>query len=296
MSEPSLSWRVPTTGDPRLLRIALAQVGLASIVAALVLAVAMPGDWLVPGLLGLIPLAVFMAYFRWVAYRRTLVGSDNVRIDEAGVHWLDMTGQEHSFLRKEVIGFHIGRNADTLRRVPALTLQLSGGLESQPIELHAPATEDAVRRLLVETWTIIEDDHAATANEAGDYDVAVSVYGECHDEFQEWHWEGTKDELSRLFAEFGVAANELPLPPPGVKSATRTILLSRRQPTRLRLAHTAHAHFEPDSIAGPANLLRDIAARGMATLTTASDTADPKLDVRLGRHDVWTFHVHVRPA
>ncbi|HMC12169.1 MAG TPA: hypothetical protein VKH44_12800 [Pirellulaceae bacterium] len=294
MSEPSLSWRVPTTGDPRLLRIAVAQVGLASIVAALVLVVAMPGDWLVPGLLGLIPLAVFMAYFRWVAYRRTLVGSDNVRIDEAGVHWLDTTGQEHSFLRKEVIGFHIGRNADTLRRVPSLTLQLSGGLESQPIELHAPATEDVVRRLLVETWNIIEDDYAATANEAGDYDVAVSVYGECHDEFQEWHWEGTKDELCRLFAQFAVAADELPLPPPGVKPLTRTILLSRRQPTRLRLAHAPIAHFDADMIAAPAAVLRDIASRAPMTLAGTDQAGDTRLDVSVGPCDTWTFHLHVR--
>src|SRR5437773_6368521 len=97
MSEPLLSWRVPTTGDPRLLRVALAQVGLASVVAALVLLVAMPREWLVPGLLGLIPLAVFMALWRWSAYRRSLAGEDNVWIDDDGVHWIGAAGEQNSF-------------------------------------------------------------------------------------------------------------------------------------------------------------------------------------------------------
>src|SRR6267142_5330712 len=102
MTAPSLSWRVPTTGDPRLLRLALAQVGLASIVAALVLLVAAPREWLGPALFGLIPLAVFMAYRRWHVYRQALAGSDNVRIDGAGIHWLNAAGHEQSFQRDAI--------------------------------------------------------------------------------------------------------------------------------------------------------------------------------------------------
>src|SRR5438132_1251683 len=129
MPAPSLSWRVPTSGDPRLLRLALAQVGLASIVAALVLLVAAPRTWLVPALVGLIPLAVFMAYRRWNAYQRSLAGSDNVWIDAAGVHWLDAGGNQRTFSRTEVVRFSIGRDEDTLRPVPALTLDLAGGFQ-----------------------------------------------------------------------------------------------------------------------------------------------------------------------
>src|SRR5256885_1003659 len=124
---PSLSWRIPTSGDPRLLRLAIAQVGLASVVAALLLFIAVPREWLVPGLLGLIPLAIFMAYVRWSAYRQSLVGDDNVRLDDAGVHWLDAAGQPNSFPRADVLSFHIGRHVDTLRAVPSLTLHLVGG-------------------------------------------------------------------------------------------------------------------------------------------------------------------------
>ena len=48
---------MPTAGDPHALRLGLAQIGLASIVAALLLFVAMPREWLGLALLGLIPLA-----------------------------------------------------------------------------------------------------------------------------------------------------------------------------------------------------------------------------------------------
>src|SRR6266478_5614582 len=105
MPQASLSWRVPTSGDPRLLRLALARVGLATTVAALILLVAAPRAWLVPALLGLIPLAVIMAFRRWNAYQRSLAGNDNVWIDTAGVHWLDAGGTQQTFAREEVVGF-----------------------------------------------------------------------------------------------------------------------------------------------------------------------------------------------
>ncbi len=291
----SLSWRVPASADPSLLRLGLAQIGLATVVAALVLFVAVPREWLAPALLGLIPLAVIMAFRRWVAYRRSFLGAHNVRLDDAGLHWLDATGHENTFARADVLGFHIARHHDTLRAVPALTLHLAGGFESQPIELHPPATDDAIRQLLVESWRLAELNEVEAAQTA-DYDAAVSIYGECHEEFQEWHWEGTKEELSRLFALFAVAADELPLPPPGAKPAARVVLLSRRQPTRLRLAHSPVSHFESATLAAPGILLREISSRAVAALAPAASTSDLKFDVPLGPKNIWTFHVHVRPT
>jgi hypothetical protein len=296
MSEPLLSWRVPTVGDPRLLRVALAQVGLASVVAALILLVAVPREWLVPALVGLIPLAVFMAFWRWSAYRRSMAGDDNVWIDDDGVHWLDTTDEENSFRRIDITGFHIGRHVDTLRPVPALTLHLAGGFESQPIELHPPATTDAIRDVLGESWQIAEHDEVEAAR-AGDYDTAVSIYGECHDEFQEWHWEGTKEELAHFFSLFAIAADELPLPPAGAKPAACVISLTRRQPARLRIAHAPIAHIESGTIIAPGLILRDIAAKAQRELATAASATDErKFDVALGPKNVWTFHVHVKPT
>lgn len=289
-----LSWRVPTSGDPRLLRLALAQVGLASIVAALILMVAMPRDWLGPALFGLIPVAIFMAYWRWRAYQRSMDGADNVRLDDRGLYWLDAVENERGFGRDEIVGFRIGRDADTLRPVPALTLHLKGGFESQPIELHPPATSDAVRRVLSDDWHISERERPPADNSS--YDVAIAVYGECHEEFQEWHWEGAPEQLRECFAQFAIAATGLPLPPLGAKPLSRTILLTRRDPTRLRLSRDRVAQFEPHWIAAPADVLRKIADSATEALTGEVETADAKLDIAVGPNSKWTFHLHIRPA
>ena len=208
--------------------------------------------------------------------------------------WLDGSGTEQVFRRGAVTSFHIGRDGDTLRPVPALTLHLHGGFESQPIELHPPATSDAVRRVLLDEWRIPEGERPAGSNPA-DYDAAVSVYAECHDDFQEWHWEGTSAELSRLFDLLAAAADELPIPPLGAKPIFRTIMLTRREPSRLRLAHSRTVHIDPDLIAAPADVLRTIATSAADRMTGENPTFDLKFDVTVAPNSVWTFHLHGRP-
>jgi hypothetical protein len=280
---------VPTAGDPRLLRLGLAQIGLASIVAALVLVVAMPRQWLGPALLGLIPLAVFMAFRRWLAYQRSMAGSDNVRIDEAGIHWIDAAGDEQLFRRADIGGFTIGRDTDSL------TLHLSGGFVSQPIELHPPATPAVVHDLLTDQWKVAERE-LPSEREAGNYDVAAAVYGECHDDYQEWHWEGTRKELARFFEVFAAVAGELPLPPPGAKPLAKTVLASRRQPSRICIAHAHHIHLDSSVIAAPAAYLREISQRAAAALADSAENGDQKFDVTFGPKNVWTFHLHARSS
>ena len=124
----------------------------------------------------------------------------------------------------------MGREEDTFRQVPALTLYLAGGFESQPIELHPPATAEAVRHFLTGDWQIAE----RTAERGLDYDRTINVYSECHEEHYEWHWEGTRKDLAELFTLMERAAAELPPPPPGAKPAQWIVLAQRRQPTRLR--------------------------------------------------------------
>ena len=289
-----LSWRIPTRGDPRWLRFGLAQVGLATVVAALVLFAAAPRAWLGWALAGLIPLAVFMAYRRWLAYQRSLAGPDNVRIDTAGLHWLDARGQEQSIGRQSVLAFRVGREEDTLRPVPALTLHLAGGFESQPLELHPPATPDAVRDLLGRQWRLAE--RPAPAGGSLDYDRAIDVYSECHDDFQEWHWEGTREQLTEFFAAVRSAAEQLPPPPLGAKPAQRIILARRREPLRLRVAHATMPHFDFDLLSAPAATLTSIAAAAEQRLAGAGTPSDHKFDVPLGPNDIWTFHLHVREA
>lgn len=286
-----LAWRIPTTGDPRLLKLALAQVGLATVVAALILLVAAPRGWLVPALVGLVPLAVFVSYRRWHRFHRSLVGPANVWLDEAGLHWLDIAGNEQVFQRSAVTGFRLGIDEDTLRSVPALTLQLAGEFESQPLELYPPATPTAVRDLLAHAWGLPEVQEDKNDRS---YDCAVDVYSECHEEDQAWHLEGTHGALAEFAAIIRAAAEELPAPPIGAKPAGRTVLCRRREPSRLRLAHALAAHVGHDRLAAPAEVLRELAASIAAAISAASAPADFAFELRLPPLRVWTFHIHVR--
>ena len=286
-----LRWRIPTTGDPIELRLALAQVGLATVVGALLIFVAMPAEWLAPALAGLIPLAIFVAYRRWAKYQRSLAGPDNVWLDAAGLHWLNAAGTEQALARESVVAFRIAREDDTLRPVPALTLYLAGGFESQPLELHPPATEDEIRKLMAGEWQLAE-----RAAPHSPYDLALDIYSECHHEFQEWHLEGTRaafGELTDAIAE----ASHSPLPPPGAKPLARVLLLRRREQSLLTLQHDRLGFVGPGSITLPQEKLFEL-SRFFATRLAAPSAAAPPLDLKfdfpLGKGNVWTFHLHLR--
>jgi hypothetical protein len=288
-----LRWRISTTGDPIQLRLALAQVGLATVVAALLIFVVLPADWKAPALVGLIPLAAFVAYRRWAKYQRSLEGPDNVWLDAGGLHWLDASGDEHTLAKRDLVAFRIARDQDTLRPVPALTLHLAGGFESQPLELHPPATEEEIRRLLGAEWNLPERSSASAERELA-YDLAIDVYSECHDEFQEWHFEGTRAALGELQDTIAKAA-DLALPPPGAKPLSRVLLLRRRDRSHLTLQHNQPGRVGYDVITLPADKLFEL-SRCFATrlAETPTATADLKFDFPLGKGNVWTFHLHVR--
>ena len=93
-------------------------------------------------------------------------------------------------------------------------------LDSEALERLRPATAAAAERA------------AAAEGAVSTYDLAVAIYGECHEDFQEWHWEGARAELARFFALFATAADELPLPPPGAKPLAKIVQTTRRQPAR----------------------------------------------------------------
>jgi len=291
--DASLSWHVPHEADPAILRVRLAQVGLASLVAALILLVAAPPPWREIGLVGLIPLALLMAWRHWRRHQQQLAGTPNLRLDARGLHWLDASGTPHLIPRHQVQAFRIGRDAQTLRPVPALTLYLAGGFESQPIELHPPATPEAVRDLLRTSWGLVErrDEEPSRRH----YDLAVDVYSECHVEQSQWHLEGTAEALRALFAEFEAVARELPLPPPGARPLTRVILARRGYPSRLVLGHAPSADLTDEQIFAPGEVLRRIAQQAQALLAEAETPCDRQCDIRVAPHEVWTFHLHVRP-
>jgi hypothetical protein len=291
-----LRWRIPPEGDPRILRLKLAQTGLATVVCLLALLVAAPRAALGLGLAGLLPMSVGVAYWQWRRYRRTLEGPPNTWLDAAGLHWRDAGDREQTLARSEITGFRVAMEEDTLRPVPALTLYLSGGRESQPLELHEPATPEGVRRWLAEAWQLAERGASGAAAEAA-YDQAIDVYSECHDEFQEWHLEGTAAALAEFFAVVSEVA-ELPLAPAGVKPARRVILARRRHQSRMAIERDRTTRIGHDVICGTTDVLNDLAAHGRTALGVdlppGAATADLKRDLVLGKGNVWTFHLHVR--
>ena len=290
-----LRWRIPTSGDPRLLRLAFAQIGLGTIVCALVLLVAAPREWLGPALLALGPLAVFLAFRQWRRHQQLLAGVDNVRIDAGGLHWLDHADQERTFARGDVVGFRIGSEADTLRTVPALTLYLAGGFQSQPIELHPPASVEEVRRLLGGSWGIGERKLDTSESSATlPYDLAIDVYSECHEEFHEWHFEGTETALGELFREIHRASRELPAAPPGARPLERVLLARRREASQLSIQHDHLPRIDHDTIAGPADLLAQLSQLGAAALAKRAGREDLSFDLALSPTSRWTFHLHIR--
>jgi hypothetical protein len=294
--EPSaaLRWRIPTQGDPHALRLAMAQIALAAVVCALILMVAAPREILGPALMAVVPVAVFMAYRKWRSYQRSLAGPDNVWLDEAGVHWLDAAGGEHVLARAELLGFRVAVEEDTLRPVPALTLHLAGGLESQPLELHPPAAAENVRQLLAGQWGLAERPEGRGSGDPG-YDLAIDLYSECHDEFQEWHLEGTGAALAELLDVLAEVAR-LPPSPAGVKPPRRVVLARRREASRLSIEHDRRPRVGQETIAGPAELLTTLAAQGRDALASAATGAknDLKFDLVIAKGNRWTFHLHVR--
>jgi hypothetical protein len=291
---PLLAWRIPLAAEQQSLRLGMAQVGLATVVCALILLVAAPREALGWGLLLLVPVAIFAAYRKWLRYQRAQSGPANVWIDGRGLHWRDPAGREQQFARSQLLGFRIGREDDTVRPVPALTLYLAGDFESQPIELHEPATAEEVRRVLQTQWNLPERPQQATPAGELDYDLAIDVYSECHDDFQEWHWEGTPAALQELFAALTDAAEHLPETPIGAKPRPRRLLARRRHPSTVRIAKVALPECGEDRLGGPTAFLLDIASRGRETLATLTDAEDGKFDVQLRPQDIWTFHLHVR--
>jgi hypothetical protein len=289
-----LRWRIPPEGDPRVLRVRLAQVGLASVVCALVLLVAAPREALGWGLLALVPVAVGMAFWQWQRHQRLLAGPENTWIDDAGVHWIDAAGQEQLLGKSEMAAYRIAVDDDTLRPVPSLTVYLQSGHESQPLEIHPPATPDEIRRVLGGNWRL--DERPRADGSQAPYDVAIDLYSECHDEFQEWHLEGTQEALGKLFYVVAEVAS-LPLAPPGLKAANRVVRAQRREASQLAIQHDRQHRLGGDTIAGPAELLLALAAEGriaLAGVPAGAAETDLKFDLVLGRRNTWTFHLHVR--
>ncbi len=151
-----LSWRIPDDEPSLTFRVRVLQMLFAGVFVAGVLMVFGTREMRLPGLVGILLVMGLTLLFVWRTYRRR-TADDNIRIDREGLHWNTDTNSQHTIPRDQMRQFRIGLDRDTVRAQPALTFILADGFESQPIELHAPATPNAVRKLLNEQLRLTEE-------------------------------------------------------------------------------------------------------------------------------------------
>jgi hypothetical protein len=158
---PRLAWRIPTDASLHRRSAKMLQVAFAGSICLAAAFVFGAGKLHWPALVaGGCLLLGAIAYWSW-RWRRSRHNSDNVWLDDDGLHWFDGSAAA-GLSRRQVEGFRIGLDPDTVRAIPALTLILVGGFESQPVELHAPAAPSTVRDFLVQHWRLPEIEPSPT--------------------------------------------------------------------------------------------------------------------------------------
>lgn len=150
-----LSWHVPVEEHAQLRAKAL-QLVFAGLICLGVILLFGSRSFRLAALVGTIPLGLFVVWRMKAGARRRVDATDNVRLDNEGLHWRDDRGGERRISRDQIEAFRIGIDPDTIRALPALTLILAGGFESQPVELHAPVGPSHVRQFLVDQMKIDE--------------------------------------------------------------------------------------------------------------------------------------------
>jgi hypothetical protein len=151
-----LAWHIPSHVSAARWNVKSLRVLLSGLVA-LAVGVAISAGPLSWPVLAIAALTIAVLAYYWYSRSRRAAASDteNVWLDREGLHWNDGAA-EGSLLREQIEGFRVGLDPDTVRAIPALTLILVGGFESQPIELHAPATPASVRTFLADHWRLAE--------------------------------------------------------------------------------------------------------------------------------------------
>ncbi len=156
MPDVELNWHIPMDDARRTWRLRWLRILIAALLYLATLWLFASRDMRLPGLAALVPMIAILLFFSWKASRRSGRDDDNMRLSKVGLSWKHPHGGTGEFRCENIRGFRIGLDPDTLRAVPALTLLLTGGFESQPIELYEPASPDRVRRYLSDTLGLAE--------------------------------------------------------------------------------------------------------------------------------------------
>ncbi|MEQ8791371.1 MAG: hypothetical protein RIC55_34230 [Pirellulaceae bacterium] len=151
-----LAWRVPSHVSSLRLSARSLRVLLSGVLAlALGIALSTGSSWWPALAVGTVSISALSIYWYSRSRRAAASQEDNVWLDQHGLHWSDGVA-EGALPRQQIEGFRLGLDPDTVRAIPALTLILVGGFESQPVELHAPATPTDVRAFLMDQWRLEE--------------------------------------------------------------------------------------------------------------------------------------------
>ncbi len=156
-SRPELTWRIPTAHDAMMFRARVLQIVFAAAIVVGVLFIFGSAEMKLAGVIALLLGTALTLFVIWRSRHQSTARKDNIRIDRDGVHWKGDAGRDGTIGRDQIESFRIGYDADTVRAIPALTLILTGGFDSQPIELHEPVTPVCVRQFLVEHLGVAEE-------------------------------------------------------------------------------------------------------------------------------------------
>ena len=288
---PSLRWRIPTGTESSRQRSSPTSILLTTLIAAIVVAFTSPPQQLPWSLAAIGCISVALVLWR---RRAPAALAENVWLDDGGVHW-QVGDQVYDIPRPAALAFRIAREADTLRDVPALTFYLADAFESQPLELHPPATLAAVRQLLMTEWQLPESAAPpSSADDADRYDIALDLYSECHEDTQDWHFEGAVAVLETFCAELERAAKELPLAPLGAKPAQRVVLAQRRVKQPVRIQRCRQAALTPAAISGPPEFLLEFSRRlrSLAAGDGVQPVHDDTCEIAITPRKIWRLHWH----
>jgi hypothetical protein len=286
-----LSWRIPEESEAQRQRIGVMQVAIATLFfAAMVLGLA-PRELILPALAVTFVVAGLLLWRNERKYGPRRVRPPNVRLAARGVAWFDAQGQEHLFARERIEAFRVAQAEDTLRPVPALVLALAGGFESQPIELHEPATPANVRQLLGGRLGVPEQSAGDVAERA----AAAAMPGVAlREDAAEglWEFSGPRENLLALCDRLAEIAEKLASFPAGARP-----LALRLGESDLHFAPSpaAAAEVAPASFRGTRNDLAALAASLAAQLEREAPAASIEAPVFADAPEAWQVRFVVRP-
>lgn len=279
-----LRWRIPEGRRRASLRFSLIQIGFATVVVGVMITFLTPAENH-RGLLGAtIAIALFLALVQlgrafWESRK-----PPNVWLDHVGLHWRDAAGREQMLPRSLAQRFYVGTDVQTQRELPSLTLLLSDGFLSQPIELHPPASETQVRRWLESRWSLDEAKSLPLER-----DVTIPMVSEIDVPNQHWYLEGKIERLTELAATWEDAA-KWPLPPPGARPQQIRLQLND---DIVFLSVSPHTWIDHQLFAATPGVLRQLAGEIKAKLA-ASETS-PEFKIPLvtdtGHHWKLVFNI-----